>query len=223
MPPATHYTQAPPATAEGEAYAYLLDAICKGRYAKGDRLVAEEIASEVGMSRMPVREAFRRLAAEGLVTLRPNRGAVVSGLDMDDVREVFEMRSALEGLAVRLAVPNLTDRDIASLERLLEEMEEYRDDGSEWVTRHRTFHEALCSYARRPRLMRQIHSLYSTIEPPMRLWLQFVDTQHSTRETHQMIIDVLRARDPEQAERLIRNHIESTVPALIDFLESTSS
>ncbi len=55
-----------PATAEEEAYAFLLDAICKGRYRTGDRLIAEDIANDIGMSRMPVREAFRRLAAEGL-------------------------------------------------------------------------------------------------------------------------------------------------------------
>jgi DNA-binding GntR family transcriptional regulator len=70
-------------TAEEEAYNFLLEGICGGRYRKGDRLIAEDIASEIGMSRMPVREAFRRLDAQGLVTLRPNRGAVVSGLDIE--------------------------------------------------------------------------------------------------------------------------------------------
>lgn len=79
-----------PLTAEEEAYNFLLEAICGGRYRRGDRLIAEDIAREIGMSRMPVREAFRRLDAQGLVTLRPNRGAIVSGLDFDELREVFE-------------------------------------------------------------------------------------------------------------------------------------
>ena len=68
------YTERQPVTAEEEAYNFLLEAICKGRYRTGERLIAEDIAGEIGMSRMPVREAFRRLDADGLVTLRPNRG-----------------------------------------------------------------------------------------------------------------------------------------------------
>ena len=112
------YVDRQPLTAEEEAYKFLLDAICGGRYHKGDRLIAEDIASEIGMSRMPVREAFRRLDAQGLVTLRPNRGAIVSGLDIDELHEVFEMRSALEGLAVRVAVGRIGERQLAALERL---------------------------------------------------------------------------------------------------------
>lgn len=121
------YGDRQPLTAEEEAYNFLLDAICGGRLRKGDRLIAEDIASEIGMSRMPVREAFRRLDAQGLVTLRPNRGAVVGGLDIDELHEVFEMRSALEGLAVRVAVARIGERQLAALERMLDEMDYYRD------------------------------------------------------------------------------------------------
>lgn len=212
-----------PATAEEEAYSYLLDAICKGQYRTGDRLIAEDIATDIGMSRMPVREAFRRLAAEGLVTLRPNRGAIVSGLNIEEMREVFEMRSALEGLAIRLAVPKLTERHLARLERQLDEMDDYRDDSAEWVSRHRAFHEYLCSLAERPRLMRQINALYSVIEPHMRLWLQHVDKPMSAREEHSVILDALRTGDAREAERVICEHIEGTVPSLLEFLEATGA
>ena len=141
------YVERQPQTAEEEAYNFLLEAICCGRYRKGDRLIAEDIATEIGMSRMPVREAFRRLDAQGLVTLRPNRGAVVSGLDIDELHEVFEMRSALEGLAVRVAVSHIGERQLAALERMLDEMDDYRDESAQWVRRHRAFHEYLCSLA----------------------------------------------------------------------------
>jgi DNA-binding GntR family transcriptional regulator len=172
---------------------------------------------------MPVREAFRRLAAEGLVTLRPNRGAIVSGLNIEEMREVFEMRSALEGLAIRLAVPKLTERHLARLERQLDEMDDYRDDSAEWVSRHRAFHEYLCSLAERPRLMRQINALYSVIEPHMRLWLQHVDKPMSAREEHSVILDALRTGDAREAERVICEHIEGTVPSLLEFLEATGA
>ena len=213
-------TARPPMSAEDEAYDYLLQAICTGHYKTGDRLVAEDIAGEIGMSRMPVRGAFKRLDAEGLVTLRPNRGAIVSGLNIEEMREVFEMRSALEGLAIRVAVPKLTERDIARLERMLDEMDDYRDDSAEWVSRHRAFHEYLCSLAGRPRLMRQITALYSVIEPHMRLWLQHGEKPLSARQEHAVILDAIRAGDAARAEAVVREHIEGTVPALIQFLQT---
>jgi DNA-binding GntR family transcriptional regulator len=214
------YAERAPMTAEEEAYKYLLDAICKGQYCTGDRLIAEDIATDIGMSRMPVREAFRRLAAEGLVTLRPNRGAIVSGLNIDEMHEVFEMRSALEGLAIRVAVPKITPRHLNLLERLLDDMDDFRDDSAEWISRHRAFHEYLCSLSGRPRLMRQITALYSVIEPHMRLWLQHAEKPLSARQEHSVILDALRAGDAAVAERVVREHIESTVTELVRFLET---
>lgn len=214
------FVERQPLTAEEEAYNFLLEAICCGRYRKGDRLIAEDIAGEIGMSRMPVREAFRRLDAQGLVTLRPNRGAIVSGLDIDELHEVFEMRSALEGLAVRVAVAHIGERQLAALERLLDEMDDYRDESAEWVSRHRKFHEYLCSLSGRPRLLKQISALYSLIEAPMRLWLQHVDKPLSARQEHAVILNAIRAGNAEQAEAVVREHIEGTVPELIKFLQT---
>ncbi|MBK5542208.1 GntR family transcriptional regulator [Pseudomonas sp. TH05] len=214
------YVERQPLTAEEEAYNFLLEAICCGRYCKGDRLIAEDIAGEIGMSRMPVREAFRRLDAQGLVTLRPNRGAIVSGLDIAELHEVFEMRSALEGLAVRVAVAHIGERQLAALERLLDEMDDYRDESAQWVSRHRKFHEYLCSLSGRPRLLKQISALYSLIEAPMRLWLQHVDKPLSARQEHAVILDAIRAGDADQAEAVVREHIEGTVPELIKFLQA---
>ena len=194
------YTERQPVTAEEEAYNFLLEAICKGRYRTGERLIAEDIAGEIGMSRMPVREAFRRLDADGLVTLRPNRGAIVRGLNIEEMREVFEMRSALEGLAIRVAVTKLSERHFSHLERLLDEMDDYREDGAEWVSRHRAFHEYLCSLSERPRLMRQISALYSVIEPHMRLWLQHADKPLSARQEHAVILDAIRSGDVDRAD-----------------------
>ncbi len=115
MPILTASTQLS-STAEEEAYLHLQQALRRGRYKPGDRLIPEEIAAEIGMSRMPVREAFRRLAADGLVTLRPNRGCVVAGLTLDEIYETFEIRSVLEGLAVRLATARMNDETSEELD-----------------------------------------------------------------------------------------------------------
>ena len=111
------------------------------------------------------------------------------------------MRSALEGLAIRVAVTKLTERHFSHLERLLDEMDDYREDGAEWVSRHRAFHEYLCSLSERPRLMRQISALYSVIEPHMRLWLQHADKPRSARDEHASIIAALRSRRSGQGGR----------------------
>jgi len=109
--------------AHDEAYAHILGCLRSGRYRAGQRLIAETIAAELGSSRMPVREALNRLAAEGLVTLRANRGVTVNAPNVKEMREVFEMRAVLEGLAVRLALPRLGPADWRQIEALLEEME----------------------------------------------------------------------------------------------------
>ncbi len=202
------------ASAEDEAYRYLLDGICRGRLPQGARLIAEDIATELQMSRMPVRGAFKRLAAEHLLTLRPNRGAVVSGLNQAQMREVFEMRAVLEGLAARISAPLLTAKHIAHMHRLLSLMEDEPHDPYDWVNHHRVFHEFMCSFSQRPRLMRQISLLNSSIAPYMHLWRQQLSQPTDDRATHAALIDVFASRDPDAAERAIRQHVEETIPLL---------
>lgn len=209
-----------PGTATEEAYRYVLNRIRRGEYHPGDRLRAEEIASAVGMSRMPVREAFGRLAAEGLLTLRPNRGAVVSVLTREDVEEIFEIRAVLEGLAVRLAVPNLDGRALSRLDHLLEEMDLVTEDrnGEEWMAQHREFHEYLCGFSRRPRLVREIACLHTAVEPYVRLWFIHAEAPRSMRREHALIVEAVRSGDPEHAEAVMQQHVLTTGPELAPYL-----
>lgn len=207
-------------TAEEEAYAYVLYRIRMGKYRAGDRLIPEEIAAEIDTSRMPVREAFRRLASEGLVVIRPNRGAIVRGLDADEMEEVFCMRGALEGLAAKLALPGIMPAHIAELARLLEVMESHEQDAHQWVSAHRNFHEYLCQLSGRKRLVAQIAGLHTVVEPHMRLWLQLADKQMTSRDDHTTIIDAIKSGDPLAVEATVREHIEATVPALREWMTS---
>lgn len=207
-------------SAEDEAYRYIETGIRSGRYRAGERLVAEDIASDIGTSRMPVREAFRRLAAEGLLLIRANRGAIVRGLDAAEMHEVFEMRAVLEGLAAGFAATRLTKNDLATLEHLVERMENANSDLPEWVTRHREFHEYLSGMAGMPRLQRQISSLHSIIEPYMRIWLEHGEKEMSTREFHEEIIAALRTGDQVTVEVVVREHIRATIPPLVELVRS---
>ncbi|ESZ02695.1 GntR family transcriptional regulator [Mesorhizobium sp. L2C089B000] len=207
-----------PATAEQEAFLHLQSAIRLGRYRAGDRLIPEEIAAEIGMSRMPVREAFQRLAVDGLVVIRPNRGCIVAGLTLNEIYETFEIRSVLEGLAVRLAMPRMNAETIAELERLLARMERSgAAGGADWVTRHQEFHGYICNLSGRPKLIRQIASLHVTIEPYLRIWFDYVEKPLSAAEEHSAVIDSLRGGDAEAAEAVMRRHILDTAPLLAEF------
>ncbi|MER8881392.1 GntR family transcriptional regulator [Mesorhizobium sp. M0500] len=205
-------------TAEEEAYRHIQRALRMGRYRAGDRLIPEEIATEIGMSRMPVREAFRQLAAEGLVLIRPNRGCIVAGLTLDEIHETFEIRSVLEGLAVRLAMPHIDVEVLEELERQLDRMERASQTGSsDWVVRHQAFHLQICQLSNRPKLVRQIASLHVVIEPYLRIWFDYVDKPASARAEHEILIDVLRSGDAGKAEIVMRDHIVETAPLLANF------
>jgi DNA-binding GntR family transcriptional regulator len=209
-----------PASAEAEAYAYLLGRIRQGLLAPGARLRAEEIATEIGMSRMPVREALRRLDSEGLVTLRPNRGAVVAGYKPKEILELFEMRSVLEGLAARLAAPHIGEEQLAEMHDLVAHMARGESEGGRWIGRHWAFHAYVCGLSGRLRLMREIERMHTVLEPYLRIWFTKVNKPMHMVDDHQALIRVLATRDPGRAEAAMREHVLITAPAVIAFIEA---
>src|SRR5260221_12684084 len=122
--------------AQQQAYSYLRSKIFSGELRGGMRLNPEEIAKTLEISRMPVREAIRQLDAEGYVVMRPNRGAVVTQLTVAEIQDLFEMRAALEGLAVRHAVPYLTDEAFYELATLKDRMDRAREEPAKWMRLH---------------------------------------------------------------------------------------
>ena len=213
------YSPTPAWTAEEEAYQYIQRQIRMGQFRASARLVPEAIAAEIGTSRMPVRGALRRLASEGLVEIRANRGAIVRGLNEREMVEAFEMRAVLEGLAARHAVIAMRPAHIRRLVDMLDQMErgvEYLD----WTTAHRDFHEYLCGFCEQPRLLGQISDLHSAVEPYMRLWAAQPGRVPRGRVSHEELIAALEIRDPLRAETAMRQHVMNTVPALQAFLQS---
>ena len=201
-------------TAQEEAYQHIRHAIRMGLMRPGARLVPEEIATSIGMSRMPVREALNRLAAEGLIVMRPNRGAVVRGLTEKEVREVFEMRAVLEGLAASMAVSRVTPADIQDLRQLLARMQHAASSISDWITVHRQFHERLCAISDAPRLMYQISALHSVVEPLMRIWLENWPSSSYVQDVHEDLLATLLAGDAAAMETSMRAHVLRTVAGI---------
>lgn len=194
------------------AFATLHEAIVTGVLAPGERLPIEELAEILEMSPMPIREALRQLDSVGLVENIPHRGARVTELSIDDLREVYEARLALEPLAVRHAAEKFTDADAAlAAERLEAHVKAYkqRDLGLVWST-HTAFHFALYDAGKSSWMRRLINPLWETSERyrfamlPVRLKLE------QRRQEHERILQACIDHDGDAAALELYNHLART-------------
>jgi DNA-binding GntR family transcriptional regulator len=200
-----------------QAYAYLREQIFSGQLAQGMRLKPDQISRTLGISRMPVRDAIRQLDAEGLVTIRPNRGATVTSLTPEDILELFEMRAVLEGLALRRALPNIAGYALDDLEALRQGMERVRDDPSEWLSRHHDFHDAICNLSKAPRLGGSVRNLRDALRPYLLMYFSaFSDSK--TGYDHQPIMDVIKAGNADRADIEMQRHVMNHAHELVRFI-----
>ena len=144
----------------GRVHAALKDAIVSGRVPPNARLVQERIASEMGVSRTPVREALHLLEREGLVQLLPRRGAIVHGLTFADVRDLYETRLAIEPFAAERGCERATDAERATVERLAAATSNVRNVRAAFSV-NRDFHHALCAPSGNAMLMRALAAVWT--------------------------------------------------------------
>lgn len=213
----------PPAfrTAAQHAYEFLRAAILGGRLAGGERIDQDAVARQLGLSRMPVREAIRRLESEGFVVSRPNRGSVVTALGPEAMLEVFEIRSVLEGLAVSLAIPALTDAVLADLEHQVRRMRDAERKPGAWIELHDAFHDSICRLAGRPRLAALARNLRQSALPYVRLYLATYQQAEIPGFEHQTLLDAIKRGDPRVAEAAMREHVMSAATGLVAFLRDS--
>ena len=195
----------------------LIRAIASGEIAPGEPLRQLELADRLGISATPVREALRRLEAQGLVVRQPHRGVRVAEVEPGEMAELYIIRAALEGLAVEHAVPNLTAKDVRALEQIHERLEAGRAKGALKSLRRLNFdfHTTLYRHSELPRLTRIIDSLWPLF-PWDSMWAVPGRAASSAVE-HREILDALRAGDAAAAGRAMRRHIESGAEELIKF------
>jgi DNA-binding GntR family transcriptional regulator len=189
---------------------YLSGAILAGRYVPGQRLVETELSVALGVSRGPIREAFRRLSAAGLIEIVPNRGAVVRRLSMVEAIELFEIRTELEALAARRAAENMGDACTrAAFDAAIAPIwsVEARHSTADYLQENQRFHAAVIEAAgngQLAKLHRQLH---------LSLILAQISTSLSSHviaaslNEHRMIASAIRARDPLGADAAIREHL----------------
>jgi DNA-binding GntR family transcriptional regulator len=189
-------------SAEEATTAALRRAILQGVLRPGDRLRQETLAAELGVSRIPLRDAFRRLEAEGLIRIDGRRGARVSALSLDDVAELYELRRLLEVHCVRLAIRNLTDEETAELLDLYSRMDPHVGHDTPGVVSQRTFYSTLYARSGRPRMTSLILQLRHEL-----------NRYHSLKDValeaaiHERIRACIETHDADGAAAAMREHL----------------
>ena len=167
----------------------------------------DELAAAYGVSRMPVREAIRLLEAEGLVISRPNRSVLVAPLDPEDAEEIFDVRAALESLALSRSIPRLDERQKNQAMVALETLEQAEPAESSGA--HRAFHLSLHAAAG-SRLIRLVGQHIDAADRYLRLEATLTGTVDKDRREHRAILDAAIAGDVETAKRLVNQHVTDT-------------
>ncbi|MGW0710251.1 GntR family transcriptional regulator [Streptomyces sp. NPDC002643] len=186
--------------------------ILSGELPPGSALLQAEMARKLGVSRTPMREAFRLLQEEGLIDARPDQRARVRAVDPEDLDGVYGARIMLEALAVTTTAKTLTGEDLDRMSELLERMKGLADDGSqfEWYAAHREFHH-LATKAVGAQLQRMLSSLAEHSERYIRLaQLGVPGSSARARKEHEALLEALKANDEAEAGRVVAGHLART-------------
>lgn len=208
-------------------YLAIRERIFNGSTPPGTELRQELLAQQLGVSRVPLREAMSRLQAEGLIVLRPRRGFAVTSLDLSEIVEIFELRMVLEEHAIGVATRSRTQADLTDVEELLRRMTEMDKSApnylGRWLDVNREFHHRLVASARRPRVSSLITNLRDTIEPYIRIESHLMGEVDDAGNEHQAIVEAFRARAADKAGALIRDHVAGAMNRLIDSVRRNGS
>jgi DNA-binding GntR family transcriptional regulator len=201
----------------------LRDKILRGELREGEQLRQHAIAAEFDVSRIPLREAFRQLEAEGLIKIIDHRGAVVSALSPDEIEELFDIRAALESVTLRHAVPRLTEADLERAEMSLEAYEQALNDESDfdvWGELHWQFHSTLYAAADRTRSLSLIQTINNNADRYIRLHILFSrDAHRNAKDEHRAILELCRQRDTDAASQLLERHISKAGREMKEFIK----
>jgi DNA-binding GntR family transcriptional regulator len=208
-----------------EAYLWLRDAIISGELQPDDSLSEAALAARLSTSRTPVREALARLSKEGLVRLAPGRGAQVTGISLTDVRDLFQLREALEVLAARLAATNAA----AAADELVQMIERFGEyvttDGNpsldEYYALTSTLDDALVRLAGNQRLEQALRDVWAHSRRLRQYASHDVVRLEASAREHVTILTALRDGDADRAEAAVRQHMTNSRRAVFDkFLSS---
>lgn len=198
--------------------------ILHGEYLPGTVLRQEEVASQFNVSRVPLREAFSRLEAEGYLRLRPRRGFSVASLNRDEIAEIFDLRMVIESHAGQIATMNRTAQDVKDLKGICAEMEaldpKEPDYHTRWCDLNRDFHERIIQCCRRPRLLKIALQLRDQVEPYIRLESTMTGDSSEPDLDHREMLKAFEQGNAELMGALSAAHCGRTANRLLDSLRN---
>jgi len=201
----------------GRVYHKIRDDILNGVYSDNEELREVAIGEELGVSRTPVREAFRQLELEGLIQIIPNKGAYVTGITVKDVQDIYMMRSKLEGLAARWAVENITDEQMNEMEEniYLSEFHASKEHMEQLANLDNRFHEILYEACNSKMLKHQLQDFHEYVLRVRRRTLSEKKRSTASTEEHKAIMEAIKAKDADKAELAANRHIENAYKNMV--------
>jgi DNA-binding GntR family transcriptional regulator len=212
-----------PRTVKDQLVDQLRDEIVRGTHAPGDHLRLDDVATRFGVSTMPVREALRDLEAEGLVTIFPHRGAVVTELTAKDLVDIYDIRATLEAMATRLAVARMTDETYEALVAIVEEMERQVGHVARLVRLSHQFHSTLCNASGRRHLCDLNHTLRCRTQHYLHAFVDDLGHMALAGEGHWAILKACDERDAETAATLVQRHVAEVGQSLVEHVQQRES
>ncbi|ARP94201.1 GntR family transcriptional regulator [Bordetella genomosp. 13] len=191
--------------------------ILSGEFPPGTPLRQELLAEDLGVSRIPVREALRLLSAEGLVDTIAHKGAFVSMLSKSEVQEFFDIRKRLEPWILREAIPNISDQDLQRAEQLVHEMD--TTEPGMWGSLNWELHESLYRAAGRPAALSVVRALHEKSERYFRFQVVNAPIRQQAHREHMALITLCRGRQIDEAEAMLERHIDDAAQQILSIVE----
>ncbi|MDM5200585.1 GntR family transcriptional regulator [Fictibacillus enclensis] len=207
------------ATLQEKVTAMIRESIFKKEYKPGERLVQDELAQKLGVSRMPIREALRCLEREGLVEMLPHKGAQVIGITKEDIEELYYLRSMFEGITVQKSMNFLTEQDIWNLKVLIEQMDQDIEENNldSYIKHNQEFHVLIqkgCNWKKIKKLCSEFINGYAAHLPSL-----VPETMQVSNEEHKLMLQAIEDKDPIKLRQMMELHITRSGSALTRLLE----
>lgn len=203
-------------------YQLLRKALVNGDYKPGDRLVIDQLAGEMGVSQIPIREAIRQLEADGFVTIEPYAGATVTDLNANFIYEVFALLENLEVICSRTACRCMSDAELDNLTAFINKMDASVNDPDRWSQENKELHLLVCDYAQAALTKKMMQKVLDHWD---RLRLHYLKDVFGHRiqiaqEEHKQMLEAFRSRDPDAVERIVRQHNQNALARYLAHLQA---
>jgi DNA-binding GntR family transcriptional regulator len=195
--------------------------ILSGDLAPGEVLRQEALAEELGVSRVPIREAITRLTSEGLLTNVPHKGAYVAELSVEEVQETFDIRLRLEPWLFAEAIARITEAEINKAQRLVKEMDKASE--SQWGQLNWRFHETLYLPAQREITLQMLRVLHDRSDRYFRFQVVQVPIREQSHEEHMALVEACRQRDSKLGAKLLEQHVKTAARQIVTVVEAAIS